>query len=481
MTVFANRRRMTTATTGTGTITLGSPVVGYKSFAASPAIANGSTVRYCIEDGAAWEIGTGVYTAAGTTLTRVLTESSTGALLNLTGTAEVFITWAAADLLVASNNLSDLASPSSARTNLGLATVAATGDYSDLSNKPTLFSGAYDDLTGKPTLFSGSYADLTNVPSTFAPSSHTHAASEISDSTAAGRSMLTAADAAAQTALLNAFTSGLKGLAPASGGGTSNFLRADGSWATPPAGSPGGSDTQVQFNDGSAFGGSSGLTFNKTTKSLTLGGATVTTSSPVLDLTQTWNASGVTFTGLKLNVTNSASAAASLLADLQVGGVSQFSIDKTGGVTLNGASSASANIYGTAQFRTGSILIGYNGADVGSGASFGNASGNTVYGGCTSSGMYVKSDLWFGFTSGSASGPIDTALMRNAAGVVEVTNGSANTYRDLKLRDLFLRPSASLTPPNNGDLRIEATSNTTLTFKYKGSDGTVRSGTITLA
>lgn len=35
------------------------------------------------------------------------------------------------------------------------------------------------------------------------------------------------------TALLNAFTSGLKGLAPASGGGTVNFLRADGSWSNP--------------------------------------------------------------------------------------------------------------------------------------------------------------------------------------------------------------------------------------------------------
>lgn len=66
---------------------------------------------------------------------------------------------------------------------------------------------------------------------------HTHTASQISDSTAAGQSMLTAADAAAQTALLDAVTSGAKGLAPASGGGTTNFLRADGSWATPPGGS----------------------------------------------------------------------------------------------------------------------------------------------------------------------------------------------------------------------------------------------------
>jgi len=48
--------------------------------------------------------------------------------------------------------------------------------------------------------------------------------------------MIGAADAAAQTALLDAFTSGAKGLAPASGGGTANFLRADGSWATPATG-----------------------------------------------------------------------------------------------------------------------------------------------------------------------------------------------------------------------------------------------------
>lgn len=37
------------------------------------------------------------------------------------------------------------------------------------------------------------------------------------------------------TAELNAFTSVLKGLAPASGGGTTNFLRADGTWASPAA------------------------------------------------------------------------------------------------------------------------------------------------------------------------------------------------------------------------------------------------------
>lgn len=60
------------------------------------------------------------------------------------------------------------------------------------------------------------------------------AAASITDSTAAGRDMLTAANVAAQTAILNTFTDSLKGLAPASGGGTLNFLRADGTWAEPP-------------------------------------------------------------------------------------------------------------------------------------------------------------------------------------------------------------------------------------------------------
>lgn len=53
------------------------------------------------------------------------------------------------------------------------------------------------------------------------------------------------------TAMLDAFTSVLKGLAPPSGGGTTNFLRADGSWAAPPGGSGGGSATTVEKDLGS--------------------------------------------------------------------------------------------------------------------------------------------------------------------------------------------------------------------------------------
>lgn len=46
---------------------------------------------------------------------------------------------------------------------------------------------------------------------------------------------------------------------------------------------------------------------------------------------------------------------------------------------------------------------------------------------------------------------------------------------------VVINPASSATPGTNGNLVIEATSNTSLTFKYKGSDGTVRSGSITLS
>lgn len=128
MTKLVNRAKMTTATTGTGSpITLGSAVDGYQTFA-DAGVVNSDVVRYVIEDGVNWEIGSGTYSAG--TLTRTVSESSNAdAAINLSGEAVVYVTAAAADIVQPSD----------------LATVATTGAYSDLSGLPTLYSDASVD------------------------------------------------------------------------------------------------------------------------------------------------------------------------------------------------------------------------------------------------------------------------------------------------------------------------------------------------
>ena len=96
MTKLVNRAKMTTATTGTGAISLSGAVDGYQTFA-DAGVVNSDVVRYVIEDGDAWEIGLGTYSAG--TLTRGSIESSNSDLaLSLTGNAVVYVSAAAADL-----------------------------------------------------------------------------------------------------------------------------------------------------------------------------------------------------------------------------------------------------------------------------------------------------------------------------------------------------------------------------------------------
>lgn len=203
---------------------------------------------------------------------------------------------------------------------------------------------------------------------------------------------------------------------PGSTAGTTKFLREDATWVVPSGGSatPGGSNTQIQYNDSGAFNGDAALTFTK--------------------------ASGLTTfkNGLTIGIGPISSGA---WIDLPTSGPSGIG---TGGA---GSNPFLAYCSGTGNWFTETVA-----GDIG----IRNASGNRIYLGITgAAGSYAavsvnptylelgSSNLLAWSSTNPTNGTVDTALGRNAAGVVEVNNGTAGQYRTLKASGITLAPQAS--------------------------------------
>jgi hypothetical protein len=147
--------------------------------------------------------------------------------------------------------------------------------------------------------------------------------------------------------------------------------------------------TSATTSDGTASLSLAGLTTNS---------GTITTSQPV-SITQTWNASGVTFTGLQVNVTDTASGISSYLMDLQTGGTTRFSVRRDGVAVA----SAVVQVGGD-----GLVSLSFNGVG-------------------------IARDLplhWTPNTWGGASNLGDLRLYRDAANTLAQRNGTnAQTFR----------------------------------------------------
>jgi hypothetical protein len=117
--VVKDRVRETTTTTGTGTITLAGAASGYQSFAV---IGNANETFYTIADSStgAWETGYGVYTSAGTTLTRaaVYESSNSNNLVNFgAGAKDVFCSYPASKAVALGITSNDLTLPAAVTAN----------------------------------------------------------------------------------------------------------------------------------------------------------------------------------------------------------------------------------------------------------------------------------------------------------------------------------------------------------------------------
>lgn len=175
--VLKDRVRENSTTTGTGTFTLSGAVSGFQTF--SSAVGNGNTTYYCIVNGTEWEVGLG--TVGGGTLSRdTVLSSSTGSKVSFTsGTKDVFCTYPSvksvyrdsSDVAVLSstdittglgftplrpsNNLSDVSSVSTSRTNLG---VTATGSDTTYAYRANNLSDLANATTARTNLGLGSIA-----------------------------------------------------------------------------------------------------------------------------------------------------------------------------------------------------------------------------------------------------------------------------------------------------------------------------------
>lgn len=169
-TKLANRVKVSVASApGTNvSVTLGTPLAGFQSFS-DAGITDGQTVRYLLEDSDEFEIGSGVYTSSGTTLSRttVLESSNSGNRIDASALTHVIVTVAADDIVVADGgtftgnvDFSDGVDVSGTSTLNGTLTSSGT-IANDASSTTTYASGATATFNNNPSF--SSYVDYTAI------------------------------------------------------------------------------------------------------------------------------------------------------------------------------------------------------------------------------------------------------------------------------------------------------------------------------
>lgn len=147
-------------------------------------------------------------------------------------------------------------------------------------------------------------------------------------------------------------------------------------------------------------------------------------ATSMIDLAGTWNTSG-TPTAIKLNITNTASNASSLLMDLQVGSASKFAVSYTGTIAIaDGQRYRLDGMAGSYTLRKGSTQ--------GGGAVISECAGTDVFAVGQNSGVGTVNIGPYSFST-AISATADVFLYRDAAAVLALKNAAnAQTFRVYK-------------------------------------------------
>ena len=141
------------------------------------------------------------------------------------------------------------------------------------------------------------------------------------------------------------------------------------------------------------------------------------------NMTQTWTSGATTYTAVKMNVTNTASAAGSLLMDLQIGGVSQLKVNKTGYVISSAGPTGGLVLEGAGDplhyvEAIGGAVFGWNSSNIEWSIERGGVPGFA--------GISTAIFAWSNNTSSSpAANAFDVAMLRQGTGTVAINTYSA--------------------------------------------------------
>lgn len=181
-------------------------------------------------------------------------------------------------------------------------------------------------------------------------------------------------------------------------------------------------------------------------------GALTGAASPSIDITGTWNNAATTFTSIRLNMTDTASASGSLLMDLQVASTSAFRVRKDSSVFLNNSTNPVFFLRSDVQ-----LLQFHTSLPTTTGVAIGPSTFNP--------GVILASAAALRWTNDTQAATVDIVLVRDAAGALAQRNGVNG--QSLRVYNTY----TSSTSYERGVFDWQTTANTLRIGTEKGSGG----------